>query len=63
MNTCTFCGKTMSPGTGKIYVKKDSKIFYFCTSKCERNMLVLKHKPRTTKWTNEYNAIKKGLKK
>ncbi|MBT3721163.1 50S ribosomal protein L24e [archaeon] len=60
---CSFCGCTMQDGTGKMYVKKDAKIFYFCSSKCEKNQLKLKHKARTTKWTSEFELIKKGLKK
>ena len=60
---CNFCGKIIPEGTGKMYVKKDAKIFYFCSSKCEKNLLKLKRKPRTTKWTKEFEQIKKGLKK
>ncbi len=60
---CNFCGKNIPKGTGKMYVKKDAKIFYFCSSKCEKNMLKLKHKPRTTRWTKEFEQVKKGLKK
>jgi len=63
MTNCTFCGKEMPAGTGKLYVKKDAKLFYFCSSKCEKNQLKLGRKARTTKWTNEYNDIKKGIKK
>jgi len=54
MVNCSFCGKKISEGTGKLYVKKDAKIYYFCSNKCEKNMLKLKRKPRTTKWTKEY---------
>ncbi len=53
----------MEPGTGKLFVRKDGKVFDFCSSKCEKNMLKLKRKPRTTKWTQEYADVKKGLKK
>lgn len=41
-------------GTGKIYVKKDAKIFYFCSNKCEKNTFKLKRKPRNEKWTEYY---------
>ena len=60
---CTFCGKNIPKGTGVMYVKKDSKIFYFCSTKCEKNQLKLRHKSRTTRWTKEFEQIKKGLKK
>ncbi len=63
MVTCNFCGEVLNPGTGKMYVKKDGKIFYFCSNKCEKNTLKLKRKPRTTKWTKEHAQVKKGLKK
>ncbi len=54
MVKCTFCGKEISQGTGLIYVKKDSKVLNFCSRKCEKNMLKLGRKARTTKWTESY---------
>ncbi|MFW6014045.1 MAG: 50S ribosomal protein L24e [Nanoarchaeota archaeon] len=51
MAACNFCGIEIPKGTGKIYVKKDGKTFNFCSSKCEKNMLVLKRKPWEIKWT------------
>lgn len=57
---CSFCGTNMAPGTGKIYVKKSGKIFYFCASKCEKNMLKLERKPREIKWTREARKAKSG---
>ena len=56
---CTFCGIRIGEGTGKLYVKKDGKIFSFCSSKCEKNQLKLKRKPRTVRWTKEYHKLKK----
>lgn len=47
-------------GTGFMYVKKDSKILYFCSRKCEKNMLVLGRKPRTTTWTTQARDDKKA---
>ena len=49
----------MTQGTGKMYVKTDGKIFYFCSMKCEKNMLKLKRKPRETTWTGEAQKEKK----
>lgn len=54
MPKCSFCGREIPKGTGKIYVKKDGKILYFDRMKCEKNMLKLKRKARTTKWTEFY---------
>lgn len=50
---CTFCEKEFPIGTGKMYIKKDGKKSYFCSSKCEKNALTLKRKKRKVKWTNE----------
>ncbi|MBU1205126.1 MAG: 50S ribosomal protein L24e [Nanoarchaeota archaeon] len=60
---CSFCKQNINRGTGKIYVQKTGKLLHFCSSKCEKNMLKLKRKQRTTKWTQEYQDIKKGTKK
>ncbi len=58
MVKCSFCGKEMPPGTGKMFVKSDGKIFYFCSTKCEKNMLVLKRKPRRIRWTDLFKQEK-----
>ncbi|AJF62105.1 TPA: 50S ribosomal protein L24e [Candidatus Woesearchaeota archaeon] len=56
---CTFCGKEFTPGTGKMYIKSDAKILYFCSGKCEKNMIKLSRKPRLTRWTEEHRKNKK----
>lgn len=48
--TCTFCGEKVEPGTGKMYVRKDGTIFYFCSSKCQNNFR-LGRVPRRVEWT------------
>ena len=58
MPACSFCGYVLIKGTGKLYVKKDSKIFYFCSMKCEKNMIKLGRKPRETKWTYTAQKVK-----
>ena len=35
--TCSYCGKQLEPGTGKLFVRKDGAVFYFCSSKCQSN--------------------------
>ena len=52
---CSFCGKEIEIGTGKMFVKRDGKIFYFCSRKCEKNMIELKRNPRKLKWTKYYS--------
>ncbi|MEM2933321.1 MAG: 50S ribosomal protein L24e [Methanocellales archaeon] len=49
---CSFCNKTIEPGSGKMFVKKDGTIFYFCSSKCEKNMM-LGRIPRKLKWISK----------
>jgi large subunit ribosomal protein L24e len=49
--TCSFCGEKIEPGTGRMYVKKDGKIFFFCSTKCYKNMIELKRVPRRTQWS------------
>jgi len=55
---CSFCGIQIERGTGKMFVKLDGKVLYFCSNKCEKNMLKLRRKPRTTTWTKEHADIK-----
>ncbi|HDD70599.1 MAG TPA: 50S ribosomal protein L24e [Candidatus Woesearchaeota archaeon] len=50
MPKCSFCRKDIPPGTGVMLVKKDGKTLYFCSSKCEKNLLKLKRKPQNQKW-------------
>lgn len=51
---CSFCTREINKGTGKIYSLKDGERFYFCSSKCEKNQLKLKRKPRKLKWVVKY---------
>lgn len=46
---CSFCSTQLEPGTGKMLVKKDGSIQYFCSSKCENNMK-MGRVPRLTEW-------------
>ncbi len=50
MANCSFCKKSIVPGKGVMLVKKDGKILYFCTMKCEKNMLKLGRKAQDQKW-------------
>ncbi|MBW2973728.1 50S ribosomal protein L24e [Candidatus Woesearchaeota archaeon] len=47
---CSFCKKEIEKGTGKIFAKNDGKVFYFCSNKCDKNMLKLKRKPAHVNW-------------
>src|SRR5258708_3005209 len=59
MKKCTFGGTQLPAGTGKMYVKKDARILYFCSRRCEKNMLKLGRNPRTTTFTAEAKKAKK----
>lgn len=54
MAKCTFCGEVMEQGTGKLFVQKDGKVLFFCSSKCEKNLLKLNRKPFRTRWSKRY---------
>ena len=54
MPKCSFCKYDIEQGTGKIFVKIDGGLLYFCSMKCEKNMLKLKRSPRKLKWTAAY---------
>ena len=55
---CSFCGHEIEPGTGKMYVLKDGTVYYFCSSKCQKNMLKLNRIPRKVRWTKAYRKEK-----
>lgn len=50
---CSFCGKQLEPGTGKMFVRKDGSILFFDSSKCEKNYLKLGREARNVLWTKE----------
>ncbi|KXB00555.1 50S ribosomal protein L24 [candidate division MSBL1 archaeon SCGC-AAA261G05] len=47
---CSFCDERVTPGRGIMYVKRDGRIQYYCSSKCRRNA-ELGRKPHKVKWT------------
>ncbi len=52
--TCTFCGNDIEPGTGKMYVRKDGTVHFFCSHKCQANQLDLGRIGRRVRWTRRY---------
>jgi len=54
---CTFCKKELKKGTGMMFVKNDGKIFHFCSSKCDKNMLKLKRKPVKQSWVTKKKKV------
>lgn len=58
MVKCSFSGKEIPKGTGKMYIQKDGKVLYFANSKAEKNYLKHGRKPARTKWTGQYHEEK-----
>lgn len=55
---CSFCSNEIPRGTGMTYVQTDARIFYFCSSKCQKGQLKLKHKGWEVKWTETFRRLK-----
>lgn len=55
---CSFCSNEIERGTGKMYVQNDGRIFYFCSSKCQKGQFKLKHKGWEVKWTETFRRLK-----
>ena len=47
---CSFCGRKIKPGTGKMFVKNDGTVYYWCSSKCEKNFK-LGREGKDRKWS------------
>ena len=50
---CSFCNNTIEIGTGVMFIRNDGKVFYFCSSKCQKNMLKLRREPKNVKWVTK----------
>jgi len=50
---CSFCGEELAQGTGKMLIKKDGATLFFCSSRCEKNMVQLGRSPRKVKWVSK----------
>ena len=57
MPTCSFCGEEIPIGRGIMFVKTSGEIFYFCSSKCERNWK-MKRDPKKVKWTKTSRRLR-----
>ena len=50
MVKCSFCGSDIPEGRGKMFVRNDGRVFYYCNSKCQRNAK-LGREGKAIKWT------------
>lgn len=49
---CDYCGGTIEPGTGTMFVRTDGTVIHFCSAKCEKNA-DLGREARDLEWTEE----------
>ncbi len=49
----------MEKGTGKMYVRKTGKIFYFCSNRCEKSLVKLGRKSSFVKFDESEEAEEK----
>ena len=63
MPACHFCGNSIPKGTGKLFVYASGKTSFFCSNKCEKNLLKLGRKPVNIPWTKEYRLENKKVDK
>ncbi|MEN3000085.1 MAG: 50S ribosomal protein L24e [Acidilobaceae archaeon] len=53
--TCSYCGKSIEPGTGMMYVTSKGEIFWFCSGKCWKNFS-LGRNPAKLGWARRIRA-------
>jgi large subunit ribosomal protein L24e len=54
---CSFCGRDFPIGRGIMFVKTDGTLYWFCSSKCRKSMLILKRDPRRMKWISKRKEV------
>jgi len=62
MPKCAFCSGKTPEARGKMFVRNDGKIFYFCNSKCHKNWK-LGREGKSVKWTKAFQKEKKPVAK
>jgi large subunit ribosomal protein L24e len=53
---CSFCKNELEKGTGKMFVKLDGRIFYYCSSKCQKNSRI--RDPKNIVWVTKKKKTK-----
>jgi large subunit ribosomal protein L24e len=54
LRNCSFCGRHITTGHGIMLVRNDGQVQWTCSSKCKKNLRVLRRDPRKLKWTERY---------
>ncbi len=54
---CSICSGTIIPGRGKMYVKVDGTVLYFCDGTCEKHYKMGRVGKRL-KWTTESRKLR-----
>ncbi len=62
MAKCSFCGGGIPDNRGKMAVKNDGRILWYCSSKCEKNS-GLGRAGKKTRWTLTARKAKQEAKK
>lgn len=55
---CSVCKSNVLKGSGKMFVRNDGRIFYFCSSKCQRNWN-MGREGKKLKWVVSEKKVKK----
>ena len=59
MVKCSFCGKKIKTGTGKMFATNANRVYYWCSSKCEKNWKMGRN-PKKVRWTEVFRKQKPG---
>lgn len=57
MTKCSFCGRVLEKGTGKMFVLKSNVVKYFDSKKCEKYWNMGRN-PKKMKWTEFHGKEK-----
>ena len=58
MVKCSFSGKDIPKGTGRMVVRNSGRVYYFLDHKALKNFMKLGRKPQKTKWTTAARKLK-----
>jgi large subunit ribosomal protein L24e len=54
---CSFCGKAVPKGSGKVLVRNSGQILQFCNSKCDRNF-GMGRAGKDVRWTEAFRKFR-----